>query len=125
MSSRASRSPRTSASHRVVRSRTHPVSRDIVPSFSSDRDRRRDLASLPGQHRGSFVMGSGGTHLGDFVGLLRGAARCGGWAKTHAASLGADRSLVALAASLIWLGTGLGGIMMGWIADRLGMRPIA
>src|SRR6516162_1226062 len=45
--------------------------------------------------------------------------------KPIATSLGTDRSLVALAASLIWLGTGLGGIMMGWIADRVGMRPIA
>jgi MFS family permease len=45
--------------------------------------------------------------------------------KPIAASLGADRSLVALAGSLIWLGTGLGGIPMGWIADRRGMRPIA
>jgi len=32
---------------------------------------------------------------------------------------------VALAASLVWLGTGLGGIVMGWAADRIGMRPIA
>ena len=45
--------------------------------------------------------------------------------KPIAASLDADRSLVALAGSLIWLGTGLGGIVMGWIADRIGMRPIA
>jgi MFS family permease len=45
--------------------------------------------------------------------------------KPIAASLGADRSAVALAASLIWFGTGLGGIMMGRIADRVGMRPIA
>ena len=45
--------------------------------------------------------------------------------KPIAASLGADRSVVALAASLIWFGTGLGGIMMGRIADRVGMRPIA
>src|SRR6516165_502092 len=45
--------------------------------------------------------------------------------KPIAASLGADRSVVALASSLIWLGTGLGGIMMGRIADRVGMRPIA
>jgi MFS family permease len=45
--------------------------------------------------------------------------------KPIAASLGADRSVVALAASLIWFGTGLGGIMMGRIADRIGMRPIA
>jgi MFS family permease len=40
------------------------------------------------------------------------------------ASLGADRAVVALAASLVWLGTGIGGIPMGWIADRIGVRPI-
>src|SRR5882724_5216900 len=45
--------------------------------------------------------------------------------KPIAASLGTDRSVVALAASLVWLGTGLGGIMMGWVADRIGMRSIA
>ena len=45
--------------------------------------------------------------------------------KPIAASLGADRSVVALAASLIWLGTGLGGIVMGRMADGVGMRPVA
>ena len=45
--------------------------------------------------------------------------------KPIAASLGADRSVVALAASLVWLGTGLGGIAMGRMADRVGMRPVA
>jgi MFS family permease len=45
--------------------------------------------------------------------------------KPIAASLGTDRSLVALAGSLNWLGTGLGGIVMGRIADRAGMRPVA
>lgn len=44
--------------------------------------------------------------------------------KPIGASLGADRALVALAASLVWLGTGMGGIPMGWIADRIGVRPI-
>src|SRR5919201_2453903 len=44
--------------------------------------------------------------------------------KPIAASLDTDRSVVALAASLVWLGTGLGGVAMGWIADRVGMRPI-
>jgi len=30
-----------------------------------------------------------------------------------------------LAASLIWFGTGCGGIFMGWLADRIGgIRPI-
>src|ERR1700751_1886161 len=45
--------------------------------------------------------------------------------KPIAPSLGADRSVVALAASLVWLGTGLGGIFMGRMADRVGMRPVA
>src|ERR1700751_439232 len=45
--------------------------------------------------------------------------------KPIAASLGTDRSVVALAASLVWLGTGLGGILMGRIADRIGMRQVA
>src|SRR5215469_5472072 len=45
--------------------------------------------------------------------------------KPIAASLGADRSVVALAASLVWLGTGRGGIIMGRMADRVGMRPVA
>jgi MFS family permease len=37
-------------------------------------------------------------------------------------SVGADRSVIALAGSLTWIGTGLGGIMMGWMADRIGIR---
>ena len=45
--------------------------------------------------------------------------------KPIAASLDTDRSVVALAASLVWLGTGLGGILMGRIADRIGMRQVA
>jgi MFS family permease len=39
---------------------------------------------------------------------------------THA--LDSDRETVALAASLVWIGTGFGGIPMGWLADRVGMR---
>jgi MFS family permease len=45
--------------------------------------------------------------------------------KPIAASLDTDRSVVALAASLVWFGTGLGGIFMGRIADRIGMRRVA
>ena len=37
-------------------------------------------------------------------------------------SLGTDRSVIALAGALVWVGTGLGGIMMGWLADRIGIR---
>ena len=37
-------------------------------------------------------------------------------------SLATDRSVVALAGALVWVGTGLGGIIMGWLADRIGIR---
>ncbi len=42
--------------------------------------------------------------------------------KPVTASLGTDRSVVALAAAMVWVGTGLGGIVMGWVADRVGVR---
>jgi MFS family permease len=42
--------------------------------------------------------------------------------KPIAAALAADRSVVALAAALVWVGTGTGGILMGWVADRVGVR---
>lgn len=44
--------------------------------------------------------------------------------KPMAAELGVPRSVPALAFSLAWLGTGLGGIMMGRIADLLGIRRV-
>ena len=37
-------------------------------------------------------------------------------------TLGTDRSVVALAGALVWVGTGLGGIMTGRLADRIGIR---
>jgi MFS family permease len=42
--------------------------------------------------------------------------------KPITAALGTDRSVVALAAAMVWVGTGLGGIVMGWVADRVGVR---
>jgi MFS family permease len=42
--------------------------------------------------------------------------------KTMQADLGTGRSLLALAGSLVWIGTGAGGIFMGWLADRIGVR---
>ena len=42
--------------------------------------------------------------------------------KTMQAELGTDRSLLALAGALVWVGTGAGGIFMGWLADRIGVR---
>ena len=38
--------------------------------------------------------------------------------------LGVPRSVLALAGALTWIGTGLGGIAMGWLADRIGVRNI-
>jgi MFS family permease len=37
-------------------------------------------------------------------------------------ALGTERSLLALAGALVWIGTGAGGILMGWLADRIGVR---
>jgi MFS family permease len=42
--------------------------------------------------------------------------------KTIQAALGADRSVIALAGALVWVGTGAGGILMGWVAERIGIR---
>ena len=42
--------------------------------------------------------------------------------KDIAAEVGGSRSVPALASSLAWLGSGVGGIMMGRIADRVGTR---
>lgn len=42
--------------------------------------------------------------------------------KTMQAELGTSRSLLALAGALVWVGTGAGGIFMGWLADRIGVR---
>ena len=38
------------------------------------------------------------------------------------ASLHTDRSAISLASALVWIGNGLGGIPMGWLADRIGIR---
>jgi len=37
-------------------------------------------------------------------------------------NLGVPRSALALAGALTWVGTGTGGIAMGWLADRIGVR---
>src|SRR6266849_5576153 len=42
--------------------------------------------------------------------------------KAIAADMGGLRSVPALASSLAWLGFGTGGIVMGYIAERLGVR---
>jgi MFS family permease len=45
--------------------------------------------------------------------------------KPIAEEFGTARSAPALAVSLTYLGSGMGGIMMGWIAGRVGMRRVA
>ncbi len=45
--------------------------------------------------------------------------------KTMQLELGTDRSVLALAGAFVWVGTGLGGIVMGRLADRIGMRATA
>jgi MFS family permease len=42
--------------------------------------------------------------------------------KPMSGSFHADRSVISLAGSLLWVGTGAGGILMGWLADRIGVR---
>ncbi|MBX6744187.1 MAG: MFS transporter [Acetobacteraceae bacterium] len=42
-----------------------------------------------------------------------------------AAALGDAREIPALASSLTYLGAGLGGMLMGWLAGRIGTRPVA
>ena len=42
--------------------------------------------------------------------------------KPIAADLGGYRSIPAAAASLAMIGTGVGGLAMGWLADRIGVR---
>lgn len=42
--------------------------------------------------------------------------------KPITAGLGTIRELTSLAAAFTWIGTGLGGILMGWLADRIGIR---
>ena len=39
-------------------------------------------------------------------------------------SLGTIREVTSGAASLTWIGTGLGGILMGWLSDRIGIKRI-
>jgi MFS family permease len=38
------------------------------------------------------------------------------------AALHTDRSILSLASALVWIGNGVGGIPMGWVADRIGIR---
>lgn len=38
------------------------------------------------------------------------------------AAMHTDRSVLSLAGALVWVGNGVGGIPMGWLADRIGIR---
>src|SRR5260370_15179342 len=37
-------------------------------------------------------------------------------------ALGTERSVLALAGALVWVGTGAGGVLMGWLAAGIGVR---
>lgn len=45
--------------------------------------------------------------------------------KEIAGDVGSSRSVPALAGSLVWLGSGIGSIFYGWIAERIGFRRTA
>jgi MFS family permease len=45
--------------------------------------------------------------------------------KAIAAELGDARSVPALAFALAWFGAAVGGVPMGWLAERIGIRPVA
>ncbi len=34
------------------------------------------------------------------------------------------RAVLSLASAMVWIGNGLGGILMGWLADRVGLRKV-
>jgi MFS family permease len=38
------------------------------------------------------------------------------------AAMHTDRSVPSIASALVWIGSGLGGVPMGWLADRIGIR---
>jgi MFS family permease len=38
------------------------------------------------------------------------------------AAMHTDRSVLSLASALVWIGSGVGGIPMGWLANRIGIR---
>ena len=42
--------------------------------------------------------------------------------KQIAAEMGGERSVPSGASALAWLGTGIGGLLMGWVAERIGIR---
>ena len=44
---------------------------------------------------------------------------------TIQSALGTDRATLALATSVVWVGTGVGGVLMGRAADRIGLRLTA
>src|SRR6266545_4945042 len=44
--------------------------------------------------------------------------------KAIAAELGDARSVPALAFALAWFGAAIGGLPMGWLAERIGIRPV-
>jgi MFS family permease len=83
------------------------VQRDTVESIESPRSWRAALLAL------AILSLSFGSPLLAVVGL-----------RDMQAAMHTDRSVLALASALVWIGNGVGGVPMGWLADRIGIRKI-
>ncbi len=83
----------------------HPVQQAVKHSIEGPRSWQAAILSLV------ILSVSFGAPLIVVVGL-----------KQMQLALHTDRSVLSLAAALIWVGNGAGGIPMGWLADRIGVR---
>jgi MFS family permease len=83
------------------------VQRDVARSIESPRSWQAAFLTL------GILSLSFGSPLLAVVGL-----------RDMQAAMHTDRSVVSLASALVWIGNGIGGIPMGWLADRIGIRKI-
>lgn len=81
------------------------MQRDAVGSIESSRSWRAAFLAL------AILSVSFGSPLLAVVGL-----------RDIQAAMHTDRSVLALASALVWIGVGVGGVPMGWLADRIGIR---
>jgi MFS family permease len=81
------------------------MQRDTAGSIESPRSWRAALLTL------AILSLSFGSPLLAVVGL-----------RDMQAAMHTDRSVVSMASALVWIGNGVGGIPMGWLADRIGIR---
>ena len=81
------------------------MQRDLSGSIESPRSWRAAFVAL------AILSLSFGSPLIAVVGL-----------RDMQAAMHTDRSVLAMASALVWIGNGVGGIPMGWLADRIGIR---